>query len=122
MKKIVLTANDNLGLDGEMAMHFGHCPYFVVAHVNGDNRVEHAEVQANPYAQGHQPGQIPQYIKSLGADVVVAGGMGVKAIDWFRKLGIEVATGTREGIGATLDAYLAGTVIGASECDHDHDH
>jgi predicted Fe-Mo cluster-binding NifX family protein len=93
-----------------------------VAHVNGDNRVEHAEVQANPYAQGHQPGQIPQYIKSLGADVVVAGGMGVKAIDWFRKLGIEVATGTREGIGATLDAYLAGTVIGASECDHDHDH
>ena len=48
MKKIVLTANDNLGLDGEMAMHFGHCAYFVVAHVNGDNRVERAEVQVNP--------------------------------------------------------------------------
>ena len=44
MKKIVLTANDDRGLEGEMAMHFGHCPYFVVAHVNGDNRVELAEV------------------------------------------------------------------------------
>ena len=120
MKKIVLTANDNLGLDGEMAMHFGHCPYFVVAHVNGDNQVEHTEVQANPYAQAHQPGQIPQHIKSLGADVVVAGGMGVKAIEWFRDLGIEVATGTRQGIGATLDAYLAGAVTGVTECNHDH--
>ena len=120
MKKIVLTANDDRGLEGEMAMHFGHCPYFVVAHVNGDNGVELAEVQENPYAEGHQPGQIPQYIKSLGADVVIAGGMGGKAIDWFQQLGIEVATGTRQGVGATLDAYLAGAVTGAAECNHDH--
>jgi predicted Fe-Mo cluster-binding NifX family protein len=120
MKKIVLTANDDLGLEGEMAMHFGHCPYFVVAHVNADNLVERSQVQANPYAQAHQPGQIPQYIKSIGADVVIAGGMGVKAIEWFRDLGIEVATGSRQGVGATLDAYLAGAVSGVTECDHDH--
>lgn len=120
MKKIVLTANDDRGLEGEMAMHFGHCAYFVVAQVNGENQVELAEVQVNPYAQGHQPGQIPQYIKSLGADVVIAGGMGAKAIEWFQQLGIEVSTGTRQGVGATLDAYIAGAVTGATECDHDH--
>jgi predicted Fe-Mo cluster-binding NifX family protein len=120
MKKIVLTANDDQGLDGEMAMHFGHCPYFAVVHVHEDNRVELADVHANPYAQAHQPGQIPQYIKSLGADVVIAGGMGGKAIEWFRDLGIDVATGARRGVGATLDAYLAGTVSGAAECNHDH--
>ena len=120
MKKIILTSNDDRGLEGEMAMHFGHCPYFVVAHVYGEDRVELAEVRENPYAEGHQPGQIPQYIKSLGADVVIAGGMGGKAIDWFQQLGIEVATGTRQGVGATLDAYLAGAVAGAAECSHDH--
>jgi hypothetical protein len=46
--------------------------------------------------------------------------MGVKAIEWFRDLGIEVATATRQGMGATLDAYLAGAVTGVTECNHDH--
>lgn len=122
MKKIVLTANDDLGLDGEMSMHFGHCSHFVLAHIDADNRVESTAVHRNPYAERHEPGQIPQYIKSLGADVVVAGGMGGKAIEWFRNLGIEVATGARSGVADTLNAYLAGTVTGAAECHHDHDH
>lgn len=122
MKKIVLTANDDRGLAGEMSMHFGHCTHFVLAQVGDDNRVEATEVHANPYVERHEPGQIPDFIKSLGADVVVAGGMGGKAIEWFRQLGIEVATGARPGVGETLDAYLAGTVTGVAECDHDHEH
>jgi len=120
MKKIVLTANDDRGLDGEMAMHFGHCSHFVLAHVDADNRVTATEVHPNPYAERHEPGQIPRFIHSLGADVVVAGGMGGKAIEFFRKFGIQVTTGARRGVAATLDAYLAGAVTGVAECDHAH--
>jgi predicted Fe-Mo cluster-binding NifX family protein len=120
MKKIVLTANDGLGLDGEMAMHFGHCSHFVVAHVDGDRRVTGTEVHPNPYAEHHQPGQIPQFIHSLGANVVVTGGMGGKAMEWFRQLGIEVATGSRASVAETLDAYLAGALVRAAECGHGH--
>jgi len=65
------------------------------------------EVHPNPFAANHEPGQIPQYIGSLGADVVVAGGMGSKAIEWFRQFGIAVATGARSSVAETLDAYLA---------------
>jgi predicted Fe-Mo cluster-binding NifX family protein len=120
MKKIVLTTNDDRGLDGEMSPHFGHCTHFVLAHVDADNRVAATEVHPNPYAERHEPGQIPQYIRSLGADVVVAGGMGGKAIEWFRQLDIEVATGARSGVAETLNAYLAGAVAGAAECRHEH--
>jgi predicted DNA-binding protein (UPF0251 family)/predicted Fe-Mo cluster-binding NifX family protein len=120
MKKIVLTANDDLGLDGEMSMHFGHCSHFVLAHVDADHVVQSTEVHPNPYVERHEPGQIPMYIKSLGADVVVAGGMGGKAMEWFRELGIEVATGVRAGVSDTLDAYLEGAIAGASECSHEH--
>lgn len=119
MKKIVMTANDNRGLEGEMSMHFGHCTHFVVVQINEENQIASAEVCANPYAEAHQPGQIPQYIKSLGADVVLAGGMGGKALEWFAQLGVEVVTGTRQGVGETLNAYLAGAVSGAAECHHD---
>lgn len=120
MKKIILTANDDRGLDGEMAMHFGHCSHFVLAHVDPDNRVTGTEVLVNPYAERHEPGQIPKYIQSLGADVVVAGGMGGKAIEWFHQFGIEVATGARSSVAETLDAYLAGTVAGIAACGHEH--
>ena len=120
MKKIVLTANDDRGLDGAMSMHFGHCTHFVVVQVDADNAVAATEVYPNPFAARHEPGQIPQYIGSLGADVVVAGGMGSKAIEWFRQFGIEVATGARSSVAETLDAYLAGAVAGAAQCRDEH--
>lgn len=120
MKKIVLTANDDRGLEGEMAMHFGHCPHFVVAHVDDERNIGQVDVQVNPYAENHQPGQIPQYIHTLGANVVIAGGMGAKAIEWFQQFGIEVATGALPTVGATLEAYLNGAVSGVTECNHDH--
>ncbi|EXJ14177.1 NifB/NifX family molybdenum-iron cluster-binding protein [Imhoffiella purpurea] len=120
MKKIVLTANDDRGLSGEMSMHFGHCSHFVLAQIDSDNKIASAEVHPNPYAERHEPGQIPEFIKSLGADVVVAGGMGAKAIQWFNNLGIEVVTGARSGVAETLDAYLDGMVAGVSECKHEH--
>jgi len=46
MKTIVLAANDDLGLDGEMAQHFGRCPYYVVVRVNGDHQVEQTRIEA----------------------------------------------------------------------------
>jgi predicted Fe-Mo cluster-binding NifX family protein len=120
MKKIVLTANDDRGLDGEMSLHFGHCSHFLVVQVDASNCVAATELHPNPYAERHEPGQIPRYIGSLGADVVIAGGMGAKAIDWFRELGIEVATAARSSVAETLDAYLAGAVGGAMPCRHEH--
>jgi predicted Fe-Mo cluster-binding NifX family protein len=46
--------------------------------------------------------------------------MGSKAIEWFRQVGIEVATGARSNVAETLDAYLAGAVVGAAQCRHEH--
>jgi predicted DNA-binding protein (UPF0251 family)/predicted Fe-Mo cluster-binding NifX family protein len=116
MKTIVLAANDDLGLDGEMAQHFGRCPYYVVVRVNGEHLVEQARIEANPHAQQHGPGEVPRFVHSLGADVIVALGMGQKAIAWFDRLGVEVATGSRGQVGATLQAYLDGSIRGATGC------
>jgi predicted Fe-Mo cluster-binding NifX family protein len=48
--------------------------------------------------------------------VIVARGMGQKAIAWFNRLGVEVATGSRGRVGATLQAYLDGAIRGATGC------
>jgi len=120
MKTIVLAADDNRGLAGEMAQHFGRCPFYVVTRVNGDQQIEATEVRENPYARQHAPGQVPQFIHSLGADVIIASGMGHRAITWFEQLGVEVVTGSRGQVGATLQAYLNGEIQGAAGCSHEH--
>lgn len=120
MKTIVLAADDHRGLAGEMAQHFGRCPFYVVTRVNGDQQIEATEVRENPYARQHAPGQVPQFIHSLGADVIIASGMGHRAITWFEQLGVEVVTGSRGQVGATLQAYLNGELRGAAGCSHEH--
>jgi predicted Fe-Mo cluster-binding NifX family protein len=122
VKKIALAANDTRGLEGEMSMHFGRCPAYVVARVDGEGRLDGVEVVENPYFGSHEPGQVPAFIKSLGVDAMIAGGMGPRAIDMFRGFGIDVVTGVGGNIGNVLQAYLEGRISGASGCAHDHHH
>ena len=118
-KVIAIAAEDHLGLDGEVSAHFGRCPAYVLARVAGGAILD-TEVVANPHFNHHRPGVAPQFIHGLGADVILAGGMGPRAVDLFHSVGIEVATGAVGRVGAVLDAYLRGDVRGIVPCAHDH--
>lgn len=123
MRKIVLASEDNMGLDGRLSAHFGRCPYYVVAKVDNAKDVSKGEVEVveNPHFNNHQPGVMPTYIQSLGADVMIAGGMGPRAIDLFNGMGIEVVTGYVGKIEDILKAFLEGKIEGTTPCAHDHD-
>ncbi len=116
---VAIAADDELGLDGQVSMHFGRCPYYVVAEVN-DNKVIGSRVEINPHFENHQPGQMPVFIRDLGANVILAGGMGPKAVDMLNSYGIDVATGATGNVGEVLDAYLHGDIKGIVPCEHDH--
>ena len=121
MKKIAFACEDNSGLSAEMSMHFGRCPYYTIVDVEGEE-VKNVETVANPYFDNHVPGAVPQFIHSQNADVMLAGGMGPRAIELFQGFGIEVATGMSGRVENVLKAYLAGKVQGIVACEHDHDH
>ncbi len=116
---VAIAAEDDKGLDGEVSHHFGRCPCYLVAHVK-DGAVVETKVVQNPHFGNHQPGQMPTFIRNLGVDVILAGGMGPKAVDMFNNFGIEVATGAVGNVGRVLDAYLRGEVKGTVPCSHDH--
>ena len=118
-KTIAIAAEDQRGLDGEVSQHFGRCQAYVLATVE-DGRLLSSEVRLNPHFDNHQPGQMPVFIRDLGADVILAGGMGPRAVQMFNSYGIEVATGAVGNVGRVLDAYLAGQVSGIVPCAHDH--
>ena len=119
MKKIALACEDNQGLSGKISQHFGRCPSYLIVDVEG-HEVKQSEVIENPYYTNHIPGKVPQFIKEQGAQVMIAGGMGPKAIDMFSTFGIEVVTGAVGNTGNVLQAYLRGEISGVEPCKHDH--
>jgi len=106
-------------MESPVSHHFGRCPQFTVVRVE-DDRVMSIEVVDNPHFHAHGPGQVPAFVHGLGADVILAGGMGPRAVSLFHSYGIDVATGAGGRVDDALRAYLEGTLSGIVPCAHDH--
>jgi predicted Fe-Mo cluster-binding NifX family protein len=119
--RIAVSADSKQGLDSVVSPHFGRCPYFVLVDLDGDNVGEVGEVD-NPYYGNHQPGQVPGFISSLGANVMLSGGMGGRAIMFFEQYGIEGVTGAYGTVRQSLERYLGGQLKGAAPCAESQEH
>ena len=60
---------------GGLCPHFGHCQAFAIYTVE-DGKIVKEETVDPP---AHEPGSHPAFLHKLGCNVVIAGGMGVKA-------------------------------------------
>jgi predicted Fe-Mo cluster-binding NifX family protein len=118
-RSIAVAAEDDRGLDGRVAGHFGRCPSYVVVEAVGEE-IRGARVVANPHVETHQPGQVPRFIQGLGVDAILAGGMGPRAVGMFSEFGIDVATGLTGSVRDVVAGYLRGEVSGTVPCGHDH--
>jgi len=125
--KIAITAETDQGLESQVAQHFGHAPFFVLVDVE-NAEVQAARTIANPFAEHHQPGEIPDFIKQQDAQVMLSGGMGGRAIEFFSQAGIKTATGASGTVRQSLERYLGGALAAAAPCDesvahgHGHEH
>jgi len=118
--KIAFASENNQGLRGSLSLHFGRCPYYTFVNVDGD-QVADVQVLANPYFNSHVPGAVPEFIKSHNVHVMIAGGMGPRAIQLFNQFGIEVVTTSAQWLlEDLLTAYLRGEITGATGCEHHH--
>ncbi len=97
-------ATDN----GRVAAHFGRCPTYTIVDVV-DGKVTKKEEVSNP---GHRPGAIPKFMNEQGIDVMIAGGMGRRAIQFFNQFGIEVMVGVSGSIAGCLDTLKSGDLEG----------
>lgn len=119
--RIAISADNKDGLDSIVSPHFGRCPHFVLVDLD-DHDVEEVQEVDNPYYGHHQPGQVPALIHSLGADVMLTGGMGGRAIMFFQQFGIEGVTGAYGTVRQSVEHYLGGQLSGAEACRESHEH
>ena len=123
-KRIAVSVDNSNGLDSVVSPHFGRCPYYVLVDLDG-REVKQVNAVANPNYGQHAPGTVPTFIQNQGVDVMLAGGMGRRAIALFQQYDIQTATGAAGSVRHALEQYLGGELQGAEPCStslgHDHE-
>ena len=104
--------------DGRMCAHFGHCSEFYIFEVDKDKKIIENVKKLTP--PPHEPGLLPRWLGEMDVNLIIAGGMGVRAQGLFSQNGIEVIVGAMPKTPEELVAdYLAGTIqTGENACDH----
>jgi predicted Fe-Mo cluster-binding NifX family protein len=104
--------------NGRLAMHFGHCERFALVDVDTAEKkiTSREDIEAPP----HQPGLLPPWLAERGVTMIIAGGMGQRALGLFAEQGIQVVLGAAaETPERLVSDYLAGTLqVGENVCDH----
>lgn len=119
--RIAVSVETKNELESVVAHHFGRCPFFALVDLEGRD-VKTIQVIDNPFYNGHQPGQVPGFIKEQNANVMLSGGMGGRAIEFFKQYGIETATGADGTVRQSLEKYLGGELTGAAPCKESVEH
>jgi predicted Fe-Mo cluster-binding NifX family protein len=119
--RIAISADTVNGIESVVSPHFGRCPHFVLVDLE-DREITGVREVDNPYFGHHQPGQVPGFISSLGANVMLSGGMGGRAIMFFQQFGIEGVTGAYGTVRQSVERYLGGQLKGAAPCKESQEH
>jgi len=107
---------------GLLSPHFGHCEHFALIDVDDASKaITGKQMIPSP---PHQPGMLPGWLAEQGATVIIAGGMGGRAVELFQENHIEVVIGAQseDPEKIALDYIKGNLASGDNVCDHDHDH
>ena len=113
---------------GTFCPHFGGAEAFALYSINlAERTIGDRQVGFPPE---HGRGVFPVWLRQQGASVVLAGGMGPRAVGIFAQHGIEVMLGIEgDDPDALVQSYLDGTLEatgqpcyehGFHDCGHDH--
>lgn len=112
MKQIIAipTVNRNL------CSHFGHCEEFALFETENHKIATEKYLTPPP----HEPGVLPAWLASQGVTLVIAGGMGQRAISLFNQHNIQVFTGADEKSARILAREFIEDKLttGTNACDH----
>lgn len=106
--------------NGQIYQHFGHTEQFQVYEVENGAVVGKTVEDTN--GSGH--GALAGFLRQLGVDAVICGGIGGGARQALAEAGIRLYGGVSGGCDEAVDALLAGTLEFAEDatCSHHGEH
>lgn len=108
--KLAISTDNN-----QVAKHFGRCTAYTIVEIE-DEKVKEKKVIPNP---GHAPGAIPKFLNGKGCDLIIAGGMGRKAQEFFQNFGIDWIIGVQGDVEQVIRNFINNDLeVGDSTCTH----
>jgi predicted Fe-Mo cluster-binding NifX family protein len=107
--------------NGRLNSHFGGSRHFALIEVYPKAKTT-LRSETVP-APEHQPGVFPRWLGGQGVQLVIAGGIGHRALTLFAQQGVSVVAGPPgETVEKIIEAFLNGQLTATPEgCQH-HDH
>ncbi|MCK4913211.1 MAG: NifB/NifX family molybdenum-iron cluster-binding protein [Planctomycetes bacterium] len=104
--------------DGKLSQHFGHCEQFAIIDIDNDSKNIKSNELLKPPA--HEPGVLPKWLAELNVELIIAGGMGMRAHQLFTQNNIKVVVGAADDEPENIvSQYLSGQLqCGENICDH----
>ena len=114
---IIAVTYDN----GVINQHFGKTQYMKIYETNDSKEIQkvHLESMGNHTHHG-----IAGYIKEIGVDVLICGGLGQGAVDALEAAGITIYAGNTGNCDSAVISFLNGSMVQNSKanCNHHHEH
>ncbi len=101
-----------------LEQHFGHCEKFAMVEVVPGTK--EVSAVAEIAAPEHQPGLLPPWLKGQGVTLVIAGGMGARALSLLQEASIEVITGAPSENAVTLVRRYLDGALASVDCTCGH--
>jgi predicted Fe-Mo cluster-binding NifX family protein len=115
--KIAVPVTKNNQIDD----HFGHCEYYNVFSISSDKQIKGIETIASQQGCGCKS-NIAGILSDKGVTVMLAGGIGVGAIQVLQSWGIEVVRGCSGDASNTVMQYISGAITDSGKTCETHDH
>ncbi|MDH7508634.1 MAG: NifB/NifX family molybdenum-iron cluster-binding protein [Methanomassiliicoccales archaeon] len=118
--KICIPTMGYRGIYEMVGEHFGKVPTYTII----DTETNEIKVIENTSEHRGGVGLPPELIKKAGADAILVSGLGLRALEIFKKLGIKVYTGARGTVEETLAMFKQGklAIAGADDACREHEH
>lgn len=116
--RVVVPCETNEGLTSMRSGHFGHAPWLTVADFDEVGNLVTVEAVKNADHDVAGCGGVIQHVMELGADAIIAAGMGMPPFMRFTQAGVTVYIDrVTPGVGDVLRKFVKGDVVYMSPDD-----
>lgn len=119
--RIVIPTLDDRGLEARLSEHLGRAPYFTVLDLDDNGEVHTVDVVANSGKHFGGHGRPSDQVLALSPQVVIARGMGSRALASFQEAGVTVLQSEAETVAQALSLYRENKLAELTDgCHHHH--
>jgi predicted Fe-Mo cluster-binding NifX family protein len=118
--RIGITMEDQQGLEGQVSLHFGQSPYFLLVDVE-NGKIKDTQVVRNENVHGGGGCVAVDGMLMYGVTHVISGGMGMGAQQKFANAGV-VVSGYQGKASEAVNHLLSNSLSGLSACRNHGSH